>query len=92
MVPIIFVVAIFLMINSFIMILRGGYVGRFSFEFNGIPGILIGVVVGLISAIISYGYILEILEKATDMTYVTLAVVFVLLAILSWFLNFKFFR
>jgi hypothetical protein len=88
----IFIVGLFLLINSLIMIFRGGYVGRFSFEFNGIPGILIGMVVGLFSAIISYGYILEILEKATNTTYITLAVIFTILVLLSWFLNFRFFR
>ncbi len=74
------------------MIFRGGYVGRFSFEFNGIPGILIGIVVAFFSVVSSYGIILEIIASGNTITYFTIAATVLIVAVISWFLQFKLLR
>jgi undecaprenyl pyrophosphate phosphatase UppP len=74
------------------MVSRGGYVGRFSFEFNGMPGILVGIIVGFFSAIISYGYILEILEQADQTVFLVHGVAIIVIIFISWFLQFKLLR
>lgn len=88
----VFVLASFLFINAVIMVLRRGYIGRFYFEFNGIPSILIGVGVGFFSAVVCYGYLIDLISEGNIRTFITVIVTLGIICVVSWFLNYRFFR